>query len=427
MKKPRGPYEGPRTRFARLSLLAPVFLCAPHLFADEPQGPAKKLILGGYGELVYQHFDYSADVNRYNYPEKFGKENRGITDIPHFVLFASYDFGNSWKFSTEVEFEHGGSGSALEMENEEAGEFEHEIERGGEVVLEQFWLEKTFSDRAHVRFGHLVVPVGRTNSNHLPNQYFTVLRPEGENRILPLTWHENGIEFWGKTKHFKYQILLVNGLRAEGFGSSQWIKGGSGSPYEYNIASSWAAAFRVEHRPLDGLSLALSGYAGQSAANSLKYDRYKGLDGNVTIGAFDAQYNKHGLIVRVNSVFGSLGDSKEISAINKSLPGLSASPRDNVASGATTYGIEAGYDVFYGRGPSQLYPFVRYEYYNSMQKTEPGILADSRYSRKVATAGFNYFATDKIVLKGEYSKRIFKEPYKSENTISLGVMFAGMF
>lgn len=416
------------TRLGRLGLLAAAVLGIPHAFADEAGGPKGRLVVGGYGEVVYQHFDYSADVNRYNYPDKFGKENRGATDIPHFVLSASYDFGNSWKFSTEIEFEHGGSGSALEMESEEAGEYEQEIERGGEIVLEQFWLEKTFSERAHVRFGHLVVPVGRTNSRHLPTEYFTVLRPEGETRILPVTWHENGIEFWGRTKHFKYQLLLVAGLRAEGFGSANWVKGGSGSPYEFNVASSGAAAFRVENRSVEGLTLALSGYLGRSASNSLKYKRYEGLSGSLAIGAFDAQYRRKGLVFRLNSLYGRLGDSAAISAVNKSLPGLSDSPRDNVASAAATYGAEVGYDVFHGRGGlGRLLPFARFEYCNSMEKTDPGILADSRYSRRTATLGLNYYATEKIVFKGEYARRTLASPYKPENTISFGVMYAGMF
>ena len=34
--------------------------------------------------------------------------------------------------------EHGGSGSAIEYEADEAIEFEHETEKGGEVELEQF-------------------------------------------------------------------------------------------------------------------------------------------------------------------------------------------------------------------------------------------------------------------------------------------------
>jgi hypothetical protein len=60
---------------------------------------------------------------------------------------------------TEVEFEHTGTGSAVEKEFSEAGEWESEIEQGGEVELEQFWLQKSFCPEFNVRAGHIVVPV----------------------------------------------------------------------------------------------------------------------------------------------------------------------------------------------------------------------------------------------------------------------------
>lgn len=59
-------------------------------------------------------------------------------DLPHVVIFLSYDFGKGWKMSSEIEFEQGGTESAVEIESEETGEYEKEIERGGEVALEQF-------------------------------------------------------------------------------------------------------------------------------------------------------------------------------------------------------------------------------------------------------------------------------------------------
>lgn len=48
----------------------------------------------------------------------------------------------------EIEFEHGGTESAVEIDADESGEYEAETERGGEVALEQFWLNKAFWARA---------------------------------------------------------------------------------------------------------------------------------------------------------------------------------------------------------------------------------------------------------------------------------------
>ena len=83
-------------------------------------------------------------------------------------------------------------------------EFEQEQERGGEVELEQFWIQKSFGRFANIRAGHIVVPVGLTNAYHEPLNFFTVYRPEGENTILPCTWHQTGVSFWGHAGDFRY-------------------------------------------------------------------------------------------------------------------------------------------------------------------------------------------------------------------------------
>ncbi len=108
------------------------------------------------------------------------------SDIPHFVINLGYDFGKGWTLGTEIEFEHGGTESAVELEADEAGEYESEIERGGEVALEQFWLQKAFSDAFKVRTGMIIIPVGLTNGHHLPTEFFTAYRMEGREHCLSL-------------------------------------------------------------------------------------------------------------------------------------------------------------------------------------------------------------------------------------------------
>lgn len=84
------------------------------------------------------------------------------------MIWLGYDFGKGWSLGTEIEFEHGGTESAVEIETEEAGEYESEVERGGEVALEQFWIQKSFTRAANLRMGHIIVPVGATNMYHMP-------------------------------------------------------------------------------------------------------------------------------------------------------------------------------------------------------------------------------------------------------------------
>ncbi|MDR0680300.1 MAG: hypothetical protein LBG15_00385 [Dysgonamonadaceae bacterium] len=393
-----------------------------------------RFTLGGYGEAIAQRMFYSDNVARYMYPESNKDATHGRFDLPHVVVYMAYDFGKGWKFSSEIEFEHGGSGSTFEIEKEETGEYETEIEKGGEVVLEQFWIEKTFSDEANLRIGHIIVPIGLTNQYHLPTDFFSALRPEEETAILPCTWHQTGISFWGKTKHWRYEAQFLSGLDAERFSNAGWIKEGAISPYEFEIANSYAGALRVDNYSVPGLRIGLSGYYGYSAQNSLKWERYKNqnVKGAVSIGALDAVYNDYNLLARGNVIYGHLVNSYAISMINKKLPSASPSPRTDVASDVLSYYVEAGYDLFsffpkFRNKQEKLYVYGHYGFYDSMYKTDKRIAAKDWTKKTIISGGINYYPLKEIVVKAEYSFRKFSALYNNEPTFSLGIAYAGLF
>lgn len=180
-----------------------------------------KLTIGGYGEAVYTRNFYSDNIFRYSHPDRYkDSPGYGRVDLPHVVIMLGYDFGHGWTMGSEIEFEHGGNEVAVEMEAEETGEFEHEIERGGEVALEQFWIQKSFCKALNIRMGHIIVPVGQTNNAHLPTQFFTCYRPEGEFTIMPCTWHETGVSIWGKIGKWRYEAVVVPGLNSNMFNNA---------------------------------------------------------------------------------------------------------------------------------------------------------------------------------------------------------------
>lgn len=395
-----------------------------------------RLQLGGYGEIAMTRNFFSDNINRYTHADNYKDAgSHGRFDIPHVTFFVGYEFGKGWRMNAEIEFEHGGVEAAMELEAEEAGEYESEIERGGEVVLEQFWIEKTFSKALNLRLGHNLVPVGLTNQYHLPTQFFTVYRPQGENTILPCTWHETGVTLWGVLGDWRYEIMGMPGLDSEMFNRQNWIQGGSASPYEFKVANKYAGALRIDNYSVKGLRVGISGYYGYSFKNSIQpstADKYKDIKGAVTIGSIDFEYNDHNWIARGYFDYGHLGDSETISAYNKSLPKLSPSPRSNVASDAICTGIEAGYDIFsriekLKNDDQRFYVFGRYEYYDSMYKTTANILDNEWCGRQIITGGINYFPMKEIVIKAEFSAGILKSQYNNENSISIGVAYSGMF
>ena len=84
---------------------------------------AQRLTIGGYGEAMMTRNFYSDAWQRYNHPEQYKDDkSHGRFDIPHFVINLGYDFGKGWTLGTEIEFEHGGTESAVELEADEAGE-----------------------------------------------------------------------------------------------------------------------------------------------------------------------------------------------------------------------------------------------------------------------------------------------------------------
>lgn len=85
--------------------------------------------LGGYGEAVASFKDYG--INRYyGNPNGNTRDHRNTISIPRFVLAMDYKFSPKWILSAEIEFEAGGTGSAMELENSENGEYETEMEKG---------------------------------------------------------------------------------------------------------------------------------------------------------------------------------------------------------------------------------------------------------------------------------------------------------
>ena len=393
-----------------------------------------RLSVGGYGEIAYSRNFYSDNVYRYSDAAKYKNDpSHGRFDVPHAVIYLNYNFGKGWTMGTEIEFEHTGTGSAQEKEFTEGGEWEMEVEKGGEVELEQFWLQKSFYPGLNLRLGHIIVPVGLTNQHHLPLEFFTAYRQEGEYTILPCTWHETGASLWGRLGDFRYEAVFVPGLDADRFGAEKFIHGGAGSPYEFKIANAYAGALRFDYYAPFGLRVGLSGYAGQSFHNSLtKNTRYKEKKGNVYIGAFDFHFDRFGVVARGNFDYAHLTDSYEITRFNRNSMAKGApSPRTPVASDAIVGSVELGYDIF-SLIPSlatkqKFYLFGHAEYYNSMYKTAPAVLALQWCGKYRYAGGINYYPLPQIVIKAEYSYRKYKVPFNDEPSVTLGIAYSGFF
>ena len=396
----------------------------------------KRLSVGGYGEVAMSRNFYSDHVSRYSLADEHKNDpSHGRFDIPHAVIYLGYDFGKGWTMGTEIEFEHGGVGMAYEKEDEEGGEWEQEVEKGGEVELEQFWIQKSFGRWANIKAGHIVVPVGLNNAYHEPLNFFTVYRPEGENTVLPSTWHQTGISFWGKTKGWRYELQFLAGLNSDNFTNTGWINKGPGTPTEGEIATKYGTALRIDNYCIKGLRIGLSGYYGHAIGNSYPNNKdgaeskYKGV---VAIGAIDFTYNNYNWIVRGQADYGYLSDAKQLKYFTNRLNGLSPFHHSAfVSKNAFAYGIEAGYNIFsqiekLRQDNQKLYLFGRYEHYNPYASKTKNTSYDYTNVQRMAF-GINYYPVKQIVVKAEYSHRFLKSQYNNEPAINIGVAYEGWF
>lgn len=432
----------------RISVVYILFmlLCSSVIFAQNAGGSAlsaqkhdtsrhSRLSIGGYGEMTYKHSFYSDNVFRYTFSDRYkGSKGHGEVDVPHAVIAMGYDFGHGWTMGTEIEFEHGGTEAAVELETEETGEYEKEIERGGEVALEQFWLQKSWNSHLNLRMGHIVVPIGGTNQKHLPTEYFGVFRPEGENTIIPCTWHETGISLWGhlgQNSQWRYEAQLLPALNSAFFNVNGWAHDASASPYEMRPANHLAMAARMDFSGIANLRIGLSGYIGNAFRNDITVDegsRYDTIAGHVIIGAADFTYHQGRFVARGNADLGYLQNSRAISRFNKALSNANGSPypHTNVGELAYAVGVEAGVNVLATTSRHKLYTFIRVDNYDSYIPAEGQ--TDLEWTGRTSLAlGLNYYPLPQIAVKAETGMRVMDRQYNNEPWLALGITWAGMF
>ena len=393
---------------------------------------------GGYGEILANFMDYG--INRYSGTSSGNtRDHRNEISIPRFVLALDYKFNSKWILGAEIEFEAGGTGTAYEIENKENGEYETEVEKGGEVALEQFHITRLIHPAINVRAGHLIVPVGLTNEQHEPINFFGTSRPEGETTILPSTWHETGIELFGTLgkgyTRFNYQAMVVTGLNANGFDRDTWVASGKQGIFEKDNFTSPGYVARLNYLGVPGLKVGGSFYfCNNTAANSDKHTEYNSI-GKVPLRIYtaDVQYKNKYVTARGNIVYGNLGNSKLLSDVNRRLSGLSPYSRlTPIAKHAVSYGGEVGFNLraICKDNPKVpvIYPFVRYEYYNPQEEGESGQVMDLRDKVGMWTAGANWYALPNLVVKADYTtRRIGNGNYNSENEFSLAIAYIGWF
>lgn len=410
--------------------------------SDEVEG-YDKWRLGSYGEMLAAFKDYG--LNRFYGNSKGNtKKNHSEVSIPRFIVQGDYKITPKWILTAEIEFEAGGTGIEYEIESQsgsENGEYETELEKGGEVALEQFHLTRLITPAFNIRVGHMIMPVGLTNSHHEPLNFFTAARPEGATTLMASTWHETGIAAFGRfgrgTATFDYEAMITAGLNPNGFDCYNWIKKAKQGFLETDNFSAPAYTARLNWTGVKGLRVGASVlYNPKAGKNSDKLITYDGLDDiNILLYSFDAQYVGKYVTARANYFSGNISETVGITAANRRYSSKSPYSRMGpVAKRAVDWSAEIGFNLksfFPGvKNFPVIYPFAHYNYYNPQEECEEGLIADKRCQVSMWSAGINWLPLPNLVVKADYTtrqigtKKIFgSSEYNSENEFRLGVAY----
>ncbi|MDT8325553.1 MAG: hypothetical protein RRA94_15675 [Bacteroidota bacterium] len=314
--------------------------------------------VGGYGELHYNEPEGSAG---------------GKLDFHRFVIYLNHEFNDWISFASETEIEHtyvAGEGTP------------------GELSIEQAYLELRPWDAYGFRAGIVLPPVGIINLIHEPPTFHGVERPNFHRNIIPTTWREAGIGFFGAPTHtLGFQVYAVSSFKPSGLSAGSGLRGGRQKAAE-SSTKNMALTGRVDYMPLLGLSLGASFFTGGVSMGNEALG-----DAAVTVLAGDVRYAVGNLQLRGEAALISVTDAERINAVYQ----------NNVADQMNGFYAEAAYNFLphLAESVQQLFVFGRYEMYNT-QADVTGFEAMDMYDRTDVTVGLTWLPTGNVAVKMDY-------------------------
>jgi hypothetical protein len=358
---------------------------------EEGASSAQKFLdqthVGGYGEITL------GDPN--------GSEKARL-DIPRFVIYLDHYFSDKWAFKSETEIEH------VKLSGE----------GGGEVALEQAFLDYHANNNIGWRGGLLLIPMGIINQTHEPNTFYSVERPVFDQEIIPTTWREIGTGIYGDlAEGIKYQLYISEGLKGEGIGeegleeAKQEGSAGAATSEEFagSDASHPVVSAKLEFIPLAGLRVGASAYFQPQAFDTVP----EGSSGSFLMAMLDVRYE--------NGPFHLRGEGGMFT-VNEEAAMFNGVPKQ-----ATGGYVEAAFNImpWLSTAASEILPFVRYESFEvkpSVETMEDG--KEEEEAESFITGGVAYKPLDNLIFKIDYRWSNSEElPEKGKFSLGAGFSF----
>jgi len=353
------------------------------LGAAEAYNPLGKLRLGGYGE-IHANFE----------------ENGGsVFDIHRLVMYVGYDFSDWIKLNSEVELEHAYVTDGA----------------GGEISIEQLYVDFLFSDSINARVGRMLAPMGIINQYHEPTLFLGVERPSVDKYIIPSTWSIDGAGIFGSPLGWlSYQAYVAGGLDGSEFSADEGVR--DGRIKERSGLNDPAITGRIDVFPFDEqeLRFGVSGYYG--GTDNANKGGGSGAENDFAMYSADFEYEIARFRFRGVVALGENSDPQNLPA--------------GVGEEIFGWYLEGGMDVMpesWKKGKmaeAGLVPFVRYEEYDTQHEVPNGTAKDGANDRTDITVGVNFPLTQQFVLKADYQFRYSEAASNPNNIFNLGMGWA---
>lgn len=347
---------------------------------------------GGYGELLIGNVK---------------EDSHDIVDTLRLVLYNGYKYNDHIVFNSEIEFEHGTTGS-----NKDG--------KAGSASVEFALIDFLISDEFNLRAGLLLTPFGIVNEIHEPTTFYGVGRPEVERRIIPSTWRESGAGAHGAfdlggAGELSYRVYAMSSADARGFKASDnrslRIKG--------NRARFDDIAFvgRLEYDPIPGLKVGGSVFYGNTGQDEEVNGQT--IDGLFQMYEVDAQFQYAGLDLRALSVWTMLDDAALINQLNE------YEGSKSVGEEQSGWYVLGAYNIFSALNSGSKYmeylaPFFRYEKFDTQKDVPAGYERNPANERTQYTIGVNYKPIPNVVVKAEY-QNLDNEADDATNQFNFGI------
>ncbi len=331
---------------------------------------SNKTVISGYGSAFYQR-DFNA--------------HQSTMTLERAVLFVGHQFNEKISFFSE-----------LEIENAKVAGGDN---NGAEIAMEQAYLKFNLSPKQYIVAGLFVPRIGILNENHLPVNFNGVERPLVEQLIIPATWRELGIGFYGSANRIplNYSFALMNGLNSANLQHGDGIRDARAEG-SLATANNLAVTASIQYSVGD-FKFQASGYMGGTvglrprAADSLGLN--SGAFGTpLYLGEVNVQYAHNGFSAKAiySRIYYPEADK------------INAAYAKNISTGMYGSYIEAAYDLLYHQQKkAQCIAFVRAEFLdmNKTIPTPPKAIYDGTEKQTHIIAGFSYLPIQNVVIKAD--------------------------